>query len=527
MPPPSDDSFGLERGWFARTASACKRRAVYAWRRLTEGEREPAVPAAMRWLKTQAAAGGLAPTPNDPLACPGLTGAALTTLAAFGQFELARRCAAWLLSTQLDTGAFPDAGLRNASLLNTSQAVQGLLALGEETPQAEASIRRACDYLASCVDAAGRIDPADRQGGAVELWAAPSFSIVCLPALASAARRCDRADWQAAADRALEHALRSYDLTHWNGPLHLFAWQIDALAQLGQRDLAREALVWPAGLQRRDGSVPSAPNLDWASTAGVAHLAAIWYRLHDRDRADRALACLRRRQRAGGGFAGSWGREAALHPQQETAWTAKHFLDASLLQVYTAFSSLADEQPTEIAAGDGRLSAVRDWMNRLGPTAAVADVGCGPGRYLQQLWRGFPEARLTGIDPSLRWLAHLPSRAEGRRGSLLHIPAADGEFDGAFAVESLEHSLLPQQAVRELCRIVRPGGSVLMIDKQRSKQPLSEHEPWEQWFAAEEVAAWLAEACDEISVTEIPHGRHAQPTGLFLCWQGRKKLTGD
>src|SRR6185437_9072757 len=150
----------------------------------------------------------------------------------------------------------------------------------------------------------------------------------------------------------------------------------------------------------------------WVSSAGLAHLAAIWYRLHDRERADRTLACLRRRQQPSGGFFGSWGRRAAQHPQEETAWTAKHFLDASLLQVYAAFSSIDEEQPTEIAAGDGRLTAVRNWMSQLGPAASVADVGCGAGRYLQQLWRGFPEARLTGIDASLRWLAHLPASAE-------------------------------------------------------------------------------------------------------------------
>jgi malonyl-CoA O-methyltransferase len=523
LPSPSDDAVGPHRGLIARSASALKRRAAYAWRRLTAAERGPAVPAAMNWLAAQAGQGGLATMPADPLSCPGLSGAVVATLAAYGQLELARACAARLLSLQLDAGAFPDAGLRNASLFNTSQAIQGLLALGDELPEAQAAIERACDYLASCIDAAGRITAVDRDGGAAELWAPPSFSITCLPALASAARRYDRDDWRSAGDRGAGRALRSFDLTRWNGPLHLFAWQLEALLQLGQRDLAREALAWPGALQRRDGSVPSTPEARWVSSAGLAHLAAIWYRLHDRERADRALACLRRRQRPSGGFFGSWGRRAALHPREETAWTAKHFLDASLLQVYAAFSSIDEEQPTEIAASDGRMAAVRSWMGQLGPAASVADVGCGAGRYLQQLWRGFPEARLTGIDASLRWLAHLPASAEGRRGSLLRIPASDGEFDGAFAVESLEHSHLPRHAVRELCRVVRPGGRVLIIDKRRSKQPLSEHEPWEQWFAPEEVAAWLAEACDEVTVTEIPHGRRRRPTGLFLCWQGRRR----
>ena len=36
-------------------------------------------------------------------------------------------------------------------------------------------------------------------------------------------------------------------------------------------------------------------------------------------------------------------------------------------------------------------------------------------------------------------------------------------------MESLEHALLPEQAVAELCRVVRPGGSVLVIDKDRAE----------------------------------------------------------
>ena len=85
-------------------------------------------------------------------------------------------------------------------------------------------------------------------------------------------------------------------------------------------------------------------------------------------------------------------------------------------------------------------------------------------------------------------LAGLPPDATACRGSLLQIPLPDGSFDGAFAVESLEHALLPERAVAELCRIVRPGGRVLVIDKHRARQPLSHHDPWERWFTPEELA---------------------------------------
>lgn len=510
-------------GLFARLAGAVHRRAKYAWRLLREGDRSPAVPAAMIWLAAHGRQGALSPSQRDPLPCPGLTAAALSTVMIYGQLELAREWSQWLLTVQLPTGAFPDAGLQHASLFNTAQAIQGLAPLADELPAAHAAIERACQYLASSIDGQGRLAPADGAGGAIERWAAPSYLLSCLPPLAAAARRCEQAAWQEAVERAVQYARRCVDLTHWSSPLPQFAASAEALLQLGCRDLAREALAWPAALQRRDGSVPFTPAARWASSAGMAHLAVVWYKLGEAERADRIMASLRRRQRAGGGFAAHWGRCFNERREAESAWAVKFFLDAAQLQVQAAFSAERNKLPAEIAVHDGRLAAACAWLSRLGSQAAVADVGCGPGRYLRQLAPRFPAAKFTGIDVSRHCLDQLPACVEGRRGGMLRLPAADGEFDGAVAVESLEHSLLPERAVRELCRIVRPGGRVLIIDKNLSKQPLSEHEPWEQWFSPGEVAAWLSPFCHEVSVMEIPHGQARQPTGLFLCWQGRRR----
>lgn len=514
---------GRPASLLARVASAVRRRARFGWRLLREGRRPPAVPAAMQWLSARGRNGGLAPTAHDPLICPGLTAATLSTLMIYERVELAREWSQWLLAAQLANGAFPDAGLQHASLFNTAQAIQGLAPLADELPGGATAIERACQYLASCIDGQGRIVPADGEGGAMERWAAPSYLLSCLPPLAAAARRCEQDDWKAAVERALDHARRSFDLAHWSAPLPQFAAALEALLQLGCRDPACEALHWPAALQRRDGSVPFTPGSRWSSSAGMAHLAVVWYKLGEAERADRVMACLRRRQLAGGGFPGAWGRGAGRRGQGESAWAAKHFLDAAQLQVQAAFSGTRTAMPAEIAVHDGRLAAVCNWLASLGSPAAVADVGCGSGRYLRQLAPRFPAARFSGIDVSRHCLEQLPECVEGRRGSMLRLPAVDGEFDGAMAIESLEHSLLPELAVRELCRIVRPGGRVLIIDKHLSKQPLSEHEPWEQWFSPGEVAAWLAHYCQEVSVMEIAHGQMHRPTGLFLCWQGRRK----
>jgi ubiquinone/menaquinone biosynthesis C-methylase UbiE len=98
-------------------------------------------------------------------------------------------------------------------------------------------------------------------------------------------------------------------------------------------------------------------------------------------------------------------------------------------------------------------------------TGTVADIGCGPGHVAAYL-AGLGVATI-GIDIS-------PAMIEvGRRrypdvsfrvGSLLALPATDGELAGAIAFYAIIH-LQPEdrpQAYREMWRVIRPGGWLLL-----------------------------------------------------------------
>jgi SAM-dependent methyltransferase len=198
------------------------------------------------------------------------------------------------------------------------------------------------------------------------------------------------------------------------------------------------------------------------------------------------------------------------------------YLKAALLQVQAAFEQSPEDLPDEIDPADGRVQAVLRWAGLLASEATLADVGCGKGRFLRHVSAAFPGMNLVGIDPSTAMLARLPAEIPSRRGSLLAIPARDGEFDAALAIESLEHALVPAHAVEELCRVVRPGGRVLVIDKHRAKQARSEHEPWERWFWPEELAAWLGRYCDEVRVEPVAHLEGRPGEDLFLAASGRR-----
>jgi len=99
------------------------------------------------------------------------------------------------------------------------------------------------------------------------------------------------------------------------------------------------------------------------------------------------------------------------------------------------------------------------------PGEVVADVGCGNGAYLAGLAsRGFA-GRVIGADLSAGMLAAARQRA---RAALVvadadALPLRDGATDLTLACHMLYHVPDPAAAVRELRRVTRPGGRVVVV----------------------------------------------------------------
>ncbi|HZR82377.1 MAG TPA: class I SAM-dependent methyltransferase [Candidatus Binatia bacterium] len=100
------------------------------------------------------------------------------------------------------------------------------------------------------------------------------------------------------------------------------------------------------------------------------------------------------------------------------------------------------------------------------PGAAVLDAGCGTGAAGG--WLG-ERHRAVGIDAEALALAlHRASRPLARlvRGDVSRLPFRAGTFDAAVCVTVLYHEAVrePEAAVRELARVVRPGGIVALLE---------------------------------------------------------------
>ena len=104
------------------------------------------------------------------------------------------------------------------------------------------------------------------------------------------------------------------------------------------------------------------------------------------------------------------------------------------------------------------------------PGETVADVGCGNGAYLAELARRGLPGRILGLDLSLGMLAAARDRltSAGPAGVALiaadatALPLPDGVADLTLAMHMLYHVPDPSQAIRELRRVTRPGGRVVI-----------------------------------------------------------------
>ncbi len=107
--------------------------------------------------------------------------------------------------------------------------------------------------------------------------------------------------------------------------------------------------------------------------------------------------------------------------------------------------------------------------------AAVLDVGCGTGAILQAILSAHPEVHAVGVDLSPEMLGvageKLGDAAEMHVGDAEHLPLPDDSIDLVVCVDSVHHYPDPRAALREMARVARPGGG-LVIGEWRVAAPL-------------------------------------------------------
>lgn len=102
----------------------------------------------------------------------------------------------------------------------------------------------------------------------------------------------------------------------------------------------------------------------------------------------------------------------------------------------------------------------------------VLEAGCGVGAQTVTLASRSPEARFTSVDVSANSIAEAKRRTEAagltnvefRQGDIFDLPFEAGSFDHVFVCFVLEHLSRPIDVLRALGRLLRPGGTITVIE---------------------------------------------------------------
>jgi ubiquinone/menaquinone biosynthesis C-methylase UbiE len=111
--------------------------------------------------------------------------------------------------------------------------------------------------------------------------------------------------------------------------------------------------------------------------------------------------------------------------------------------------------------------AVLDLAAPLPTPATVLDVGCGTGRLLRGAAARWPGARLIGVDPAegmVHVARQLTPSATFHRALAQSLPLPDASVDLVFSTISFHHWRDHAGGVREIARVLRPGGHFVLAD---------------------------------------------------------------
>jgi ubiquinone/menaquinone biosynthesis C-methylase UbiE len=134
----------------------------------------------------------------------------------------------------------------------------------------------------------------------------------------------------------------------------------------------------------------------------------------------------------------------------------------------------------------------------LRPGMRLLDVGCGPGSITRGLAQRLAPGEVVGLDLSRETLAAARQDAAARgltnltyaEGSVYELPFPDQSFDAVYAHQVSQHLREPAAALREMLRVLRPGGLVGIRDVDWGTVSYWPVDPWIDRFIEVHFKTW-------------------------------------
>lgn len=101
--------------------------------------------------------------------------------------------------------------------------------------------------------------------------------------------------------------------------------------------------------------------------------------------------------------------------------------------------------------------------------ARVLDFGCGVGTLVASISKQLPSLNINGADTFAgtfsRWQDDVPEAAKGLVSKIENgvLPFEDNSFDLIYTNQVFEHVFTPEEALQEIGRVLKPGGTLIML----------------------------------------------------------------
>jgi len=173
------------------------------------------------------------------------------------------------------------------------------------------------------------------------------------------------------------------------------------------------------------------------------------------------------------------------------------------------------------------LPAMTDVHERLqaDPPARIADLGCGYGWSSLGMARGYPKIHVDGFDldaPSIE-----RAQENARRNRLeerVHFqvrdasdPMLEGQYDLVTTLEALHDMNDPVGALRTMHRLVKPGGTVFIVDERTGDRFTAQGNDIE-WM----LYGWSILHCLPVGMTDENAAGTGTSCGLTRWWLCRE-----